>query len=379
MQLSIFDDIVTEIPETQGIKYAGSKMRLLPYILNAAKKVNPKSVMDCFSGTTRVSQAFAKTGHLVKCNDRAIWSKIFGECYLLNKYNKAHYEKIIDHLNSLPPTEGWFTEMYSGIDMDGSAIQKNGKKALWQKHNTAKLDAIRPEIDRLGLSGIERSVILTSLILALDKIDNTMGHYVSYLKDWSPRSYNRLTLEVPDLYVDDNNHIVSHGDVFDFISNNSADLAYLDPPYGSNNEKMPPSRVRYASYYHIWSTVILNDKPELFGSVNRRVDSRDDVCGSLFEEYRKNHNGRFIAVEAIERLIKEIKAKYILLSYSSGGRATAQELNDVFSASGEIIQFEKIDYKKNVMANMKWTNEWLRENDDQENKEYLILIKMKGS
>ena len=70
---------------------------------------------------------------------------------------------------------------------------------------------------------------------------------------------------------------------------------------------MPPSRVRYASYYHIWTTVIKNDKPQLFGKVNRREDSRDLVAGSIFEEFRKNDEGNFIAMEAIRTLIQKPK------------------------------------------------------------------------
>ena len=153
----------------------------------------------------------------------------------------------------------------------------------------------------------------------------------------------------------------------------NTDLAYYDPPYGSNNKKMPPSRIRYAAYYHLWTTICLNDHPELFGKVKRRVDSSDTVAGSAFEEFRKGTSGRFIVLEAIERLLKQTNSKYVILSYSSGGRATAEELYEILSQSGEMLEFEKIDYKRNVMATMRWTNEWVRD-DEQENHEYLFLL-----
>jgi adenine-specific DNA-methyltransferase len=81
-------------------------------------------------------------------------------------------------------------------------------------------------------------------------------------------------------------------------------------------------------------------------------------------------------MEAIERLINEIKARWIILSYSSGGRATAQELNDVLREAGTILDFIEVDYKKNVMAEMKWTNEWLRDSE-QPHREFLFLIEKK--
>ncbi|MDP3901744.1 MAG: DNA methyltransferase, partial [bacterium] len=127
-----------------------------------------------------------------------------------------------------------------------------------------------------------------------------------------------------------------------------------------------------ASYYHIWTTVINNDKPELFGKVNRRVDTRDLVSASVFEEFRKNENGSFIAMEALKKLIQQTKSRYILLSYSSGGRATKQELNDIINESGKLLKAVEINYKVNVMGGMRWTNEWIK-NDDKHH-EYLFLM-----
>ena len=100
------------------------------------------------------------------------------------------------------------------------------------------------------------------------------------------------------------------------------------------------------------------------------------MAGSVFEEFRRNPNGKFMAMEAIERLIKSANARWILLSYSSGGRATAKELNEVLSESGTILDFIEVDYKKNVMAEMKWTNEWIRDSE-QSHREFLFLIEKK--
>ncbi|NQT37914.1 MAG: DNA adenine methylase [Planctomycetes bacterium] len=371
--LSLFDDMVVDAPSTEGIKYAGSKLKLLRSILELAKKTPAKTILDGFAGSTRVSQAFAKTGYRVICNDTAVWSEVFGACYLLNREPRTHYLELIQHLNNVSPKDGWFTEHYGGSENGGVAVGEDGLKKPWQVHNTRKLDAIRDEIDRLSLSTVEKAVALASLILALDRVDSTLGHFVSYLKDWSPRSFKELHLEVPKLFPNTEDHEVVRQDVFD-IADRKVDLAYFDPPYGSNNEKMPPSRVRYASYYHLWTTVCLNDLPELFGKALRRKDTSDTVAASVFEEFRKNPaSGRFLAVEAIERLIQSTGARWIILSYSSGGRATADELNDVLSTNGKVIEVIELDYKRNVMAGMKWTNDWIRDAESK-NREFLFLI-----
>lgn len=372
-QLALFNDFVVDVPATEGIKYAGSKLKLLPAILELVQKTTAKTVLDGFSGTTRVSQALAKRGYTVLCNDIAVWSEVFGTCYLLNKRRREEYRDLIEHLNSVPPIDGWFTEHYGGDPNGGSSIQGDGLKKPWQRHNTRRLDAIRQEIETLGLGKVDKAVALTSLILAMDRVDSTLGHFASYLNEWSPRSYNELHLTVPQLFITNAEHQVFRRDIFDLVSEVHADLAYFDPPYGSNNEKMPPSRVRYASYYHIWTSVCLYDKPELFGKVKRRKDTSDKVAASVFEEFRKDDDGHYVAVRAIERLLKMTSSRWVILSYSSGGRATADELNDVVRRNGRLLEVVEIDYKKNVMAGMKWTNEWLRDAEEP-NREFLFLI-----
>jgi adenine-specific DNA-methyltransferase len=380
---TLSDDLIIDIPETQAIKYTGSKIKLLPFILSLSKKAadmynNNAVVFDGFSGSTRVSQAYAKTGYKVYANDTAPYSKIFNTAFLMNTKAPESYQPLIDHLNTLEPVDGWFTEHYGGDGTRNISANGDGLKKPWQKKNTRKLDAIRDEIDKLNLDEVSKAVAITSLIFALDQVDSTLGHFASYLNEWSPRSYNDMKLEVPDLWINENNNFVMNYDVFEAIEKlpDNINIAYYDPPYGSNNEKMPPSRVRYASYYHIWTTICLNDKPDLFGKAKRRSDTSDTVACSVFEEFRKGPSGKFIVIEAIEKLIKLTPANYIILSYSSGGRATAQELNDVLNSYGRIIEIEKINYKKNVMSGMKWTNDWIKDAEE-DNYEYLFLMEKK--
>ena len=347
---------------TEGIKYAGSKLKLVPHILRLAEKVKPQTVFDGFSGTTRVSQAFAQRGYRVVANDIAAWSKVFAECYLMSPLPREHYKDLIDHLNAVPGRHGWFTEHYGSAD---------GLKKPWQQHNTLKLDGIREEIERL--SGYEKSIALTSLILAMDEVDSTLGHFASYLNEWSPRSFREMRLKVPKIILKTCEHEIYQRDIFDVVSSIDADLAYYDPPYGSNNDKMPPSRVRYAAYYHLWTSICLFDNPPLFGKAKRRADTSDALSASVFEDFRRNETGRFVVVEAIEQLLQKTRSRHIILSYSSGGRATAEELNDVIKSSGKLLDVVAIDYKRNVMGGMRWTHEWVRDAEET-NREFLFLI-----
>lgn len=345
---------------SEGVKYAGSKAKLIQYILPEVFKLDVKRVLDGFAGTTRVSQALARNGFSVTLNDAAEFSKVFGECYLLADPRNRLLDKKIQHLNSLVGSSGWFTEHYGG---DPSQSSEKGGRYPWQRHNTEKLDAIRPEIDKISDNEIEKSVLLTSLILALDTVDNTLGHYAAYLSGWSKRSYNSMILKKPKIVqrADNQSHRIFCGDINKVLRDSEFDLCYFDPPYGSNNEKMPPSRVRYSAYYHLWKTVVLNDRPLVFGRVNRREDSRDTKAYSVFEDFRRGESGAFKCVEAIQALIAEANTRYVMLSYSSGGRATLDGLLDVLTANGKLLSTLAVDHARHVMSSMTWTNKWTRD------------------
>ena len=375
-QLHFFGAPATYI-QTEGIKYSGSKLKLLPHILSIVQSLPVRKVFDGFSGTTRVSQALAKSRYQVISNDVAIWSRVFAQCYLKGNVTVETQEKI-DYLNSLKSHAGWFTKHYGGEANGGLAVHTDGKKKIWQIHNTKKLDSIRLEIDKIAKNHIEKSILLTSLILALDKVDNTLGHYVSYLRKWSPRSFKTMQLKMPLIEKSKGSHQVMNEDIFKALPKIKADLSYFDPPYGSNNEKMPPSRVRYAGYYHIWKTVILNDEPELSGKTNRRTDCKDLTTSSPFEEFRKGNDGRFIALKAIEKLITECPSPYILLSYSNGGRATKKEICEVINSCCSKVKVFAIDYRRNVMSNMRWTHNWTKEKEAPHT-EFLFLMQKNSS
>lgn len=208
-----FEDI-----QTEGIKYTGSKNKIISHILNMVYPLGVRTILDGFSGTTRVStrvsQGFAKMGCRVISNDIADWSQTLALCYLRNKKNKKYYQNMIEHLNELPGRYGWFSENYGGNP------QKKGIKRPWQLHNTMKLDAIREEIDQLTEDPIERSVLLTSLLLALDKVDSTLGHYSSYLKEWASRSYKTMQLKTPSLIPNETEHEVYQKDIFHLLPKN---------------------------------------------------------------------------------------------------------------------------------------------------------------
>ena len=48
-------------------------------------------------------------------------------------------------------------------------------------------------------------------------------------------------------------------------------------------------------------------------------------------------------------------------------------MNEVIRGNGKLVDVVKMDYKRNVMATMRWTNAWLREVEEP-NQEFIFLV-----
>lgn len=357
----------------ESIRYSGSKYKIIPKIQEAIDGLSITKAVDAFSGSTRVSQFFKHCGYNTVSNDMAVYSKILADCYLCAKRPHSYYQEIVDHLNSLPGKDGWYSQNYGGLATTESSVQSDGLKRPFQMHNMNKLDSIRQEIDRLYPEDcIDKSVLLTSTLLALDKVCNDMGHQASYLKDWAKKTYNIMHLEVPSYIPDDLQHEVFCGDVFDLSVD--ADLYYFDPPYGTSNDKTKTTRVRYFSYYHIWTTICKNDNPKLVGASKRRYDvSSDSIPGAISEfENIKEKNVQ----ASFNKLFKKFNNNYVLVSYSNRSRVKIDDLIDIMSDYYTMKKIVKIEHAPNsqtfAVVHGKTKNEV-----KEDNFEYLLLGKSK--
>lgn len=371
-QLPLKLDISESDFSTEGIRYTGSKREIIPRIVSMVKDFCPdvETVLDACAGTTRVSQAFRKHGYSVTANDLASYTKVFAQCYLLNEKPVSYYQDWIAKLNALEGKDGWFTKNYGGEVTDQvkcNAVQSDGQKRPWQKHNTRKLDAILEEIPKLTQDPVEKAVLLTSTILAMDKVDNTMGHQVAYLKQWPKRSYDPIELFTPQLIPTGKQCFTSQKSIF--AVDKYHDLVYIDPPYGTNNQKTKTTRVRYRSYYHLWTTVCENDQPSLHGAALRRYDASSDSLPngvSVFES--TDHQTVY---DATKKLIENLNCKYVLFSYANKAKLSEKDLREIFGEY-KILDFAAFDHKENAMKHSTINSEWL--GDQSKNQEFLILV-----
>jgi len=310
------------------IKYIGSKRTLVPEILEAVRGAEgAASVLDLFSGTSRVGHALKAAGYRVLANDHNAYAATLARCYV-----QADAEDVLDdarilvaELNALKGAPGWFTETYCV------------KSRFFQPKNGERVDAIREAIAAKSLDPDLEAVVLVSLMEAADRVDSTTGLQMAYLKEWAPRAYNDLELRLPDVLPR-----AAHGkgaasclEAREAASELEADVAYVDPPYNQHS---------YLGNYHIWESLVLWDKPEVYGVACKRVDVK---------ARRSDFNSRRKAAEALRSLLAAIRAPLLIVSFSNEGYLSRDEmeamLSSLWGGAATVTTIEK-DFRRYVGA-----------------------------
>jgi len=307
------------------IKYLGSKRRLIPEILLQIRAVpGVGSVVDLFSGTARVGHALKGAGYRVLANDHHAYAETLARCYVEADREAVEREArlLIGEFNGLRGEPGYFTETFCR------------RSRFFQPHNGARIDAIREAIEAKGLPPLLKAVVLVSLMEAADRVDSTTGLQMAFLKQWAPRAHNQLELRMVNVQPRSaGGPCEAHGlDAEQAARKLHGDLVYLDPPYNQHS---------YLSNYHIWETLVRWDKPEVYGKACKRVDCRERK--SIFNS-RKN------AADAMRRLLAEIRAPALLISFSDEGYLSRGDLESMLRARGGELFVRETGYRRYVGA-----------------------------
>ncbi len=284
-------------------RYLGNKYKLLPFIKKVVNEncSNINVVADIFAGTGAVASAFTDkkiiTNDLMYSNYicHIAWfsNQSFSKnkiIYYISKYNKCNVKE-----------ENYMTENFSDT--------------FFSKEDCKKIGFIREDIENQYRKGDinfkERAILITALLYAMDKIANTCGHYDAYRKGIILENKLELFVPVPKTDLNENN-ICYNTDANKLVKNIEADLVYIDPPYNSR---------QYCDAYHLLENVAKWEKPKVFGVAKKmdRESLKSDYCTVK-------------ATKAFEDLIKNIKSKYILLSYNNmsekGNNRSNAKIND---------------------------------------------------
>jgi adenine-specific DNA-methyltransferase len=304
------------------IKYLGSKRRLVGELGRLFAASGAATALDLFTGTTRVAQEFCRRGGTVTCVDTAAYSEVLAQCYVVTDAGGVDAEELAEalaRLQALPGRRGYVTEVFCE------------RSRYFHPDNGLRIDAIREGIDDLYADHPLRPVLLTALLEAADRVDSTVGLQMAYLKEWAPRALRPLRLTAPELTPGTGRAIL--GDAAVLASTlEPVDLGYLDPPYNQH---------RYFTNYHVWETLVRWDAPEYYGVACKRVDARDENTRSPF-------NSRRTMPAALGKVIGEVRAATLVVSFSNEGFVPLPDLVEMCAVRGYPVEVLAFDTRRNI-------------------------------
>ena len=305
-------------------RYLGNKYKLLSFITSVVfgNCVGVDSVADIFAGTGAVASAFADRQLIT--NDNLYSNYICHVAWFSPlKFSQAKINRLVAFYNN-------------AIVASDNYMSDNFGDTFFSKSDCRKIGFIREDIEEKHRDGEinerERALLITSLLYAADKIANTCGHYDAFRRGVEFEKKLELSVPLPTGNLNAKNACYNE-DTNELVKRISADLVYIDPPYNSR---------QYCDAYHLLENIARWEKPEVVG-VARKMDRthlKSDYCTQK-------------ATKAFEDLIKNINARYILLSYNNmaqkGNDRSNAKINDdaimrVLSAKGEVEIFTQ-DYK----------------------------------
>lgn len=301
-----------------SIKYIGSKTKLLGFIdtvvTECQSKINKPTdeiiFCDLFSGSGKVANHF-KDRFKVVANDLEYYSYAT-LTNLLNNDSSTAYEcqPIIDYMNyAMEPLEGFIYQNYS----------ESGGRMYFTDKNAMMIDAgielVYSMYGRKELTGNQFYYCLCSVIEAADKVSNTTGMYLAYLKKFTTSALKPIVFKGFDLTDPVANNEVYLGDANALLKEASGDILYLDPPY---------TATQYSNAYHLLNTLAKNEQPKVYG-ITGRPEGRNISGWSS----KRNVETEF------RTLIESANFEYLVMSYSNESIMPVELISDVMGSFGK--------------------------------------------
>jgi len=301
-------------------RYIGGKSLLVKHIFDLVPTSRKRGTfLDVFAGTGVVAEgALGSFDHLI-LNDllfsnNTIYQGFFGK----GNFSRSKLESFRRMANSTRASKlptNYFDRHFGGKFFSRSAARMIG--------------FLREQIKDGDFTKREKFILVASLIYSADRIANTVGHYEAYRKKEATFKPFVFRLIKPrrdvsaDIFREDSNELVRRV---------IADVAYVDPPYNSR---------QYSRFYHVLENLTKWEKPELEGvALKPPLENLSKYC-------------TVNAPEAFEDLIRNLNAKFIIVSYnntydskstSSQNKITLEEIEIILKSKGR-TQIKQLEHK----------------------------------
>lgn len=353
----------------QIITYIGNKRALLSFIETAVNVVKEKTgkdkldIVDIFSGSGVVSRFFKQHASVLYANDLEDYCRTINRCYLHNRSEidlaklSEYYLDIKRTLDTESLQRGFISEMYAPAD---DRNIKAGERVFYTTRNANYIDTARQLIEQLPEP--YKTFLLAPLLYEASVHNNTSGVFKGFYKNSQTgigqyggdgrnalqRILSDIHLKLPVFSTFDCRTVVLQKDANLLAAElPPVDLVYMDPPYNQHP---------YGSNYFMLNLINSYKRPE---QVSR-------VSGIPSDWNKSRYNAKQTAGESISELCSQLKARFLLISFSSDGFIGRDEMVDMLSAFGDVLVLDR-DY--NTFRGCRNLN-----NRELRVKEYLYLV-----
>lgn len=325
-----------------GIEFLGNKKQLEAFLMdNLSPYISPgNTFFDLFSGSGSVSLMIKKRGMNIIANDFMFFSATMTKAILENGKRPRFdglrniieisgndpYGSVISHLNSLSGECGFIYKHFSPAALEYDGVER----MYFTVDNAMRIDAIRNIIEAWGkiILPEEKALLILDLLEAVSGVSNIAGTYGCYMKYWKEKALSPIRLQKSSLIdpIDKQTFLTCNRYANDIISEHTADIIYMDPPY---------TKRQYSAYYHILETVALADNPTLTGKTGLRdwKSKTSDYC------YKRK------APNALRNLLDNANGRVFVMSYNNEGQIPHDVIIKIMNEYGK-VRFYETPYRR---------------------------------
>lgn len=268
-------------------------------------------------------------------NDLEEYSRVVNTCYLSNPEEvenlelERHYRRLLRYMET-HESPGFITELYAPKNPDSITPDD---RVFYTRRNAVYLDTARQTIDLLPEE--VRPYFIAPLLAEASVHTNTSGVFKGFYKDRHgvgkfggtagnalSRILGDISLPFPVFSRFGCQYSIHCRDANELAAElPEMDVVYLDPPYNQHP---------YGSNYFMLNLLSSYEKPA----------ETSRVSGIPADWKRSTYNSRQHAPATLFRLLEDCPAKFILLSYSSEGFISYEEMTNFLGRLGHIVTLE---------------------------------------
>ena len=333
------------------MRFIGCKSLLLDNIKSIIDENAPdaQSFCDIFSGTATVARYF-KQWYEVYSNDVLYFSYVLqkgtiendeiptfsGLNQILGISDPIDYFNSIDllEMENLPQARRFFQNTYSPI----------GGRMYVTDENALRIDYARNMVDDWYkdklITNNEYFYLVACIVEGIPFVSNTSGTYGAFHKQWARRSHKIYEVFRLDVTTNHKKNKSYNCNGADLLKNISGDILYIDPPY---NER------QYLPNYHVLETAAKYDFPEVRGVTGQRP----------YENQKSEFCSKSKVLNAFDELIRNAQFRHIILSYSTDGLMTVNDIAATMKQYGKKHTFKiyEIPYRRYKSRNATLTSQ----------------------